>query len=381
MKKSVFFSAAFCAPYAVSAQAALTPPPLPPGNLVPSLEETRSGMGIPSAGDVRGQKDTLGFASRADQMAKVWELSEASPAPEALGPKPSPGVAGIICPHDDYICAGRVYREIIPLIKARTVVLVGVFHKYRRYGAKSVLGFDSYRAWRSPDGEIKVSELREELLSKLDPGDYRQDPAWQDSEHSLEAVAYWLKHQDPGLEIIPVILPSASFPRLQSMAEHLGQALAGSMKQRGWTLGKDVAVVISSDGTHYGNNFNYIPYGEGGIVPFQQAMDHDRELLGGLLSGEVTTGMARRFFEMMVDPDSPDTYRKPWCGRFSIPFGLMLLESVSRELSLAPPKGMPIAFGATVDAPELPVRSLGLGPTCPVNLYHFVTLPSVAFVN
>ena len=61
MKKSVFFSAAFFAPFTISAQAALTPP-LPPGNLVPSLEETRSGMGIPSTGDLRGQKDTLGFA-------------------------------------------------------------------------------------------------------------------------------------------------------------------------------------------------------------------------------------------------------------------------------------------------------------------------------
>ena len=380
MKKSVFFSAAFCAPFVASAQADLTPP-LPPVNFVPSLQETRSGMGIPSAGDMRGQKDTLGFASRADQMARVWELSEASPAPEALGPKPSPGVAGIICPHDDYICAGRVYREIIPLVKARTVVLVGVFHKYRRFGARSLMGFDSYRAWRSPDGEIKVSELREELLSKLDPEDCSQDPAWQDSEHSLEAVAYWLKHQDPGVEIIPVILPSAPFPRLQSMAEHLGEALAGSMKQRGWTLGKDVAIVISSDGTHYGADFNYTPYGEGGVLALQQAMDHDRELLGGILAGEVTTDKARRFFETMVDPDHPDTYRKPWCGRFSIPFGLVLLEATSRGLGLASPKGMPIAFGASVDVPELPLRALGLGTTCPVNLYHFVTFPSVAFVN
>jgi AmmeMemoRadiSam system protein B len=380
MKKSVFFSAAFCAPFAVSAQAALTPP-LPLGNLVPSLEETRSSMGVPSAGDVRGQKDTLGFASRADQMAKVWELSGASPAPESLGPKPSPGVAAIICPHDDYICAGRVYREVIPLVKARTVLLVGVFHKYRRYGAKSVMGFDPYRAWRSPDGEIKISELREELLSKLDPGEFSQDPAWQDSEQSLEAIAYWLKHQDPDVEIIPVILPSAPFSRLQSMAEHLGQALAGSMKQRGWNLGKDVALVISSDGTHYGTDFNYTPYGEGGVLPFQQAMAHDRELLGRLLSGAVTAHKARHFFETMVDPDYPDTYRKPWCGRFSIPFGLVLLEVTSRELGLAPPRGMPIALGASVDAPELSLRDLGLGTTCPVNLYHFVTFPSVAFVN
>ena len=160
-----------------------------------------------------------------------------------------------------------MYRTLIPLVKARTVVLVGVFHRYRRYGAKDVVVFDPYRAWRSPDGEIRVSPLRDELLQGLDPSERAQDPAWHDSEHSLEAIAYWLKHQDPAVEIVPLILPASGFPRLQTLAAHAGEALAGAMKRRGWTLGRDVAIVISSDGTHYGQDFHYTPYGEGGITP------------------------------------------------------------------------------------------------------------------
>lgn len=70
------------------------------------------------------------------------------------------------------------------------------------------------------------------------------------------------------------------------MVGHLGAALAGSMKQRGSTLGRDVAIVISSDGTHCGAGF-----------------------------------------------------------------------------------------------PALPVKGLGMGATCPINLYHFVSFPSVAYVN
>ena len=369
-----FLPAVLCA--ALAAQAALNPV-LPPG--VPTLEETRKAMGIPSSGDLRGQQDAVGFASKADQMAKVWELSGAGPAPESLGPRPAPGVMGAICPHDDYLYAGRVYREIIPLVKAKTIVLVGVFHKYRRYGARDVMVFDPYRAWHSPDGEIKVSALRQEVLAGLDKGDYAQDPAWQDSEHSLEAIAYWLKHQDPDVEILPVILPSASFPRLQVMAWHLGKALAGSMKKRGWKLGRDVAIVISSDGIHYGADFHYTPYGEGGADAFLKAMDRDRQLLKGPLAGAVTTEKARTFFETMVDPEKPDTYRMPWCGRFSIPFGLMLLEAASRELGGKAPTGMPIAFGCSVDFPELPVKALGMGATAPCNLYHFVSVPAVAY--
>jgi AmmeMemoRadiSam system protein B len=380
MRNLVLPSIVLGAAQAVSAQASLVPD-LPPGNPVPTLEETRADMGIPSAGNLRGQKDVVGFASRPGQMAAVWESSAAGPLPEPLGPRPRPGVAGIICPHDDYLCTGRIYRQVVPLVTARTVILVGVFHRYRRYHAQGVMGFDPYRAWRSPDGDIPVSALRDEALARLDPGDAVREAAWHDSEHSLEAVAYWLRHQDPQVEILPVILPSAGFPRLQELAGRLAAALAPGLAERGWTLGRDLAVVISSDGTHYGEDFHYAPYGSGGTAVFERVMAADRDLLRGLLAGRVGADMARRFFETMVDPDRPDSYRMPWCGRFSVPFGLVLLEQLSLRLGLTPPAGMPIALGASVDHPELPVRALGMGQTCPINLHHFVTSPAVAFVH
>ena len=81
----------------------------------------------------------------------------------------------------------------------------------------------------------------------------------------------------------------------------------------------------------------------------------------------------------MTDPCQPDQFRNSWCGRFSIPFGLVLLESASRALGLPPPTALPLGFGASVEFPELPVRHLGLGNTTPVNLYHFVSYPGVVF--
>jgi len=55
----------------------------------PTLEATRKAMGIPSVGTMRGQQDVVGFASTAAQMAKIWDLAGAPPAPEALGACPS----------------------------------------------------------------------------------------------------------------------------------------------------------------------------------------------------------------------------------------------------------------------------------------------------
>lgn len=361
----------------VLAQASLTPPPVPVQR--PSVEEVRKGMGIPSKGDLRGQQDAVGFASNPGQMAKVWEASSLPPAPESFGPVPASGVAGLICPHDDYLYAGRVYRQVLPLVTARTVILIGVFHKYRRFGAKDALVFDPYRAWRSPDGEIKVSGLREELLSRLPAQDFIQDAAMQDSEHSVEAIAYWLKHQDPAVEILPVLMPSASFTRFQELASHLGKALAERMKAHGLALGRDVAIVISSDGIHYGTDFKYTPYGNGGVEAYTRAVARDRELLNGPLAGPVSSAKALDFFSAVVNPQAPDDYRMPWCGRFSIPFGLLLLEATARETKAGMPVGQPVAFGTSISFPQLPVKEPGLGVTAEANLHHFVSYPGAAY--
>ena len=377
MKSATAVCACFLVCLPGLAQASLSTLPVPPQR--PTLEEVRKTMGIPSQGDLRGQQDTIGFASKPEQMAKVWERSALPPDPESFGPRPAPGVAGLICPHDDYLYAGRVYRQLIPLVKARTIVLVGVFHKYRRFGAKDALVFDSYRAWRSPDGEIKVSDLREDLLARIPASDVIQDAAMQDSEHSVEAIAFWLKHQDPKVEIVSILVPSASFERFQELAAQLGKALAGSMKARGWTLGKDLAIVISSDGIHYGDDFNYTPHGKGGVAAYTEAIERDRQMLKGPLAGPVSVAKARDFFTTVVNPRSPDQYRMPWCGRFSIPFGLLLLNETARDLGLPLPVGHPVAFGTSISFPQIPVRDLGLGATAEANLYHFVSYPGVAY--
>ncbi len=345
----------------------------------PTLEEVRKGMGIASHGDVRGQQDAVGFASRADQMAKVWELSATPPAPEKLGEAPAGAVSGVICPHDDYLYAGRVYRRVLPLVKAKTVVLVGVFHRYRRFGAHDVLVFDPYRAWRSPDGEIAVSPLREELLAGLRRDDWVQDAAMHDSEHSLEALAFWLKHIDPEVQIVPIIVPVASFARLEVLAGHLAAVLAGAISKHGWQLGRDVAIAISTDAVHYGPDFQHTPFGEGGVDAYLKACERDRALLRGPLAGEVTIDKVRAAYSAFVNPRDPNEYRLTWCGRFAVPFGLLLLRATAEDLRLPSPVGHPLAYATSVGWPELPVRDLGMGATAPDSLYHFVGYPAVAY--
>jgi MEMO1 family protein len=164
------------------------------------------------------------------------------------------------------------------------------------------------------------------------------------------------------------------------MASKLGGALAGAMKKRGWQLGRDVAIVVSTDGTHYGDDFKYSPYGAGGIEAFNKAMADDRALMRATLGGPFSAEKARMFYSTVVEPADPDRYRVPWCGRFSVTLGTLLIGETARSLGLPVPRGVPLALGVSVDTPELSVRDIGVGPTAPANLYHFVTHPAVAYV-
>lgn len=344
----------------------------------PTLEQIRSEMGIPSLDTLRGQRDSVGFASRADSMTRVWELAASPPAPLSLGPSPAPGVWGIICPHDDYLYAARVYRTVIPLLSAPTIVGVGVFHRYRRFGITGRLVFDPYENWRTPQGEARVSSLREEVLSRLQGTDFVQDAGMHDSEHSLEALFYWLAEERADREILPILVPEAPFERMNELAERLASALSGAMCARGLELGKDVALAISADAVHYGRDFSHTPFGDGGPRTYQKATENDLALLRGPLAGPLSVAKARQLYETFVDPEQPERYRLTWCGRFSIPLGLLLLQHLSAQLGLAEPAAHPVAYATSVDAPELPVRDLGLGATAPADLFHFVGYPAVA---
>jgi AmmeMemoRadiSam system protein B len=349
----------------------------PPATPRPNADSIRALMVVPSHGDVRGRIDSTGYALHASQMAKVWELSSLPPAPDSFGVAPAPGVAAVICPHDDFSFAGRVYRRVLPLITARTVIVIGVFHRYYKFNERDRLVFDDYREWTAPDGPVPVSPLRDALLARMPREDWTRDRVAHDAEHSLEPLVCWLRHVRPDLEIVPVIVPAAHFDRLKQLGDHLGEAIAAEMSARGWRLGRDVAIAISADGIHYGPDFKQVVFGEGGMPAYTMAVARDHGLLTGPLRGRLTTPKIQTLYETFVDPEHPDDYRWTWCGRFSVPLGLLTLERLTRESGGA--TGQPVAYGTSIGWPELGLRDVGMAPTAPSNLYHFVGYPGVAF--
>ena len=243
----------------------------------PTLEEVRKEMAIPSAGDLSGQLDGVGFAAhgRADEegLRPLRGATRAGAARASAGGRASPGRSARTTTTST---PGRVYRGVLPLVTAKTVVVVGVFHRFRRFDAKDVLVFDTYRAWRAPDGEVPVSPLREEVLGRCLRGDAIADAAMHDSEHSVETIVHWLKHLQEGRGDPPGPRPVDALGRgSRSWANASASALAAAAKARGLVLGRDLAVVVSADAVHYGADFRHVPFGDGGIDAYVKATARD----------------------------------------------------------------------------------------------------------
>jgi len=340
-------------------------------------------MAIQSTETVRGQRDGVGYAVTGSQMDAVWRLSSRPPGPEVLGSPPKSAVAAI-CPHDDYIYAGRVYRTILPRIEAPRIILVGPLHGAARKVTKGAMIFEDYAAWRTPDGDVPVSSLRDAWLRRLPDSVYEVRRDLHDGEHSLEAIVYWLRHGRADREIVPILVPYMDRKTLLRMSASAGRILGGLLEERGWEWGSDVALVISADAVHYGTDFGHVPFGEGGIEAYAKAVERDRRILAERFAGTLDPG---GLYDLLVrgrgsyGPSGPGERERPptWCGCFSIPFGVGLLEGGGPAADANPVLGFPVSYATSVGLPELDFGGDGPGRTAPAHLYHFVGYPGVLF--
>ncbi len=356
---------------------------------LPSRAEIEAEMGLRSEGDlVRGQRDAVGFAVTAEQAEDVVSTALAAERDElaaesaALGVTDRDGVVAAVSPHDDHLYAGRVYVHATEVIRAPRVILVGVFHGARRWNLSDRLVFDHFQAWHGPWGPVPVDSLREELLAAMPPDDVVVDDAMHCSEHSLEALIPFLQHRKRDVRIVPILVPYMGWERLDALADHLSAALAAVLERHGWVLGRDVAVLVSTDAVHYGPDFDHAPFGVG-VEGYQKAVARDRELAGQLLAGPLEESKLRGFMERLVDATDPHRYLIPWCGRFSVPFGLDLVRRTVEWLQLPVPEGHFLRYGTSLSEAELPVseatRGAGLGYTAPSNLHHWVGYAALAY--
>ena len=332
----------------------------------------------------RGLADTVGFAHLDWQMDSVMARIRVHHQDDMIRTQQPAGTVWrtAICPHDDYCYAGWMYPALLKNMEASTVIIFGVAHKASSFNLENQLVFDSFGSWQGPYGAVQVSSLRDELIRHLPGGMALVHDSMQTVEHSVEALIPFLQYQDRDIEIISILVPYMEFDRMQTIGQHLARALFTIMRQKNLQWGKDLALLISSDAVHYGDEEwggkNYAPYGTDSAGN-AQALSYEKEIIRSCFKGELTTDKISRFFAYTVNPENFREYQWTWCGRYSIPFGL-LTSHYLQELEFGSPlHGIPVAYATSIIQPHLQVVDLRMGHTAIATPRHWVGYPAIGF--
>jgi len=337
---------------------------------------------------VRQPVDPVGFATKAWQMDSVMSRIrklQGSKIEEALdqnGIRPYTQWKIAICPHDDYAYAGWLYPAILSNIKSPVVILIGVAHKAKKFGVEDHLVFDSFSSWKEPYGAVQVSTFREWLLNKLPRSAYIIHDSLQQAEHSVEAIIPFLQYRNKNVEIVSILVPYMSFRTMDGLAFNLAVALQKIIQEKDLMWGRDFSLVISNDAVHYGDQDwggqNYASYGCDS-AGYARAVDHEYQIIGNCLVGTLDQNRIRLFTEYTVQDTNYRVYKWPWCGRYSVPFGLLTADKLARLLGGGPLKGTLIGYHTSLDQPLIPVKDLNMGTTAVANLHHWVGYAAIGY--
>jgi hypothetical protein len=196
-------------------------------------------------------------------------LAAASLTAPASGP-----VRGIIVPHAGYQYSGATAAAAYRAVQHgpyRRVLILAPSHRVYYRGA----------AWLDADGMVTplgtVPVDRAAVAAISDHPLLRGDASVFGTEHSLEIQLPLLQRVLPGLRVVPLLLGAFSDADLDSFGEVLDRV-----------VDEETLIVVSSDFTHYGASFDYLPFAATGIESVRtQLRALDLGAIEHVLSGDL----------------------------------------------------------------------------------------------
>ena len=164
-----------------------------------------------------------------------------------LGKRKKEDVKACIVPHAGYMFSGKLAGEVISKIKdKKTFIILGVNHS--GIGNRISLSFEDFE---TPLGIVKNNKaLGEKILEKLKLlayADVNEEAHLQ--EHSIEVILPFLQLSQKQFDIIPILLKDMTDVACERTAYILSKFLT-----------EDVCVIVSSDFTHYGASYGFMPF-------------------------------------------------------------------------------------------------------------------------
>jgi MEMO1 family protein len=333
--------------------------------------------------NVRPLADTVGFAHLDWQMDSVMARIERNGGQnqKAQNFKYAGNPRLIICPHDDYSYVGSLYPAALKNIRVNTVILIGVAHKAKLMKLENQVIFDSYDYWKGPYGDVIVSGIREDIIDQMPEQLFQVNDSMQRIEHSVEAIIPFLQYYKRNVRIVSILVPYMSFERMQDIAVPLSAAIKKATIDKGLVWGKDFAIVISTDAVHYGDEDwggkNYAPYGTDS-AGYARAVAHEHEIMD-TLSGELGLQKVKSFYDFTVDHKDFHEYKWTWCGRYSVPFGLLTALDLNETIGGKPLDGSIIGYSNSINHPSIKVDDLKMGLTAGASMHHWVGYAAIGY--
>jgi AmmeMemoRadiSam system protein B len=319
--------------------------------------------------DLRPIRDNVGFcwdAKQMDRLIKYLRSIERTPLAPAH-------IVAAVSPHDDYLYAARVYYPLYRVLRAKEVVIFGVTHGDVRPeigDPRNIIILDNFKYWHGPEHDISVSPLREFIKSKLDTSYYIVSNKAHTLEHSIEALLPFLQYYNPDIKITPIMVTQMPFGRMDTISNQLSTIISDYIKQNHLVPGKDIAFLMSSDADHYGRDFNNIPFGEDAKA-HEEATDQDRRIahqdLDGILTPQKVDGLTAQLKNIV------------WCGKYSVPFGLITTEKTIEKSNSKSLDGKVLRYSDSYTEGVLPLKNTGMGTTAPASYKHWCGWLSAAY--
>jgi len=334
-------------------------------------------VGVLAAQDARPVRDDVGYCWNPVSMKALVDFLEEQDKED----RPAEGLVAAIAPHDDYLYAGRVYYPLFRILRAREVVIFGVTHGAVRKeigDPQGLLILEAFSAWPGLGGPTPVSELREHLKAHLDKSLFIVSNTAHALEHSIEGQVPWLQYFNPQVRITPIMVTGMPFEKMDSISSRLAETIAAYMKDRGLAPGRDVFFLISSDGNHYGRDFDNAPFGEDESA-WKTARELDRRLIRDYLTGPMDAGKVEGLTEELWGETYLDYRNTYWCGKYSVPFGLLAAQKVLAMTAGGKMNGRLFRYSDTYSEGVLPLVKTGMGTTAPFSLRHWVSFCSIGY--
>jgi AmmeMemoRadiSam system protein B len=185
---------------------------------------------------------------------------------------PEGGWVGGIVPHAGWYFSGNIACRVIhSLKKGIPPDVIVVFGMHLHPNASNYIMTDG--SWETPFGNIEIEsglarKLTEQFVFKIETAKHHS------KDNTIELQLPFIKYFFPDVKLVPIGVPPA-----ESSIE-IGKTVARIAS----SLGLKTKIIGSTDLTHYGLNYGYIPEGMGPSAVEWVRSENDRKVIDHILS-------------------------------------------------------------------------------------------------